>query len=355
MDEKQRITSALNEIMLKNKPRIVNELAKVKAAGNNVLSKVGKFDSRFNVESKEVGSLACGTSALTVNECDAVIPVQIEGILEKTPNLEYVKFRPTGRSAETWRDCLDSQHCMDPIKFSNTFFDLVESAFTETKKELNFTPTLRGRGTVAATIVYHFPGLYETSIDLVPIIVVDLEGGKSNDFLQDRTYQKLRDMDIELTAKNNESAGMGSRLSFSCFETDFIKKIAGSHHTFQKLLVIFKLIRRFYLAPKEERIFPEERSYTPILKSYHMKILLLHEYAEYPSPSPWTEEQLADRSLSILQRLIGYIQNQFLPHFILSSVNLFNYGIPGFLLTHDLVTNTVPFLEKMAKTNLLRL
>ncbi|XP_048776017.2 uncharacterized protein LOC125680455 [Ostrea edulis] len=310
MDVKQRISRALNEIMLKNKPQMVKELPKVKAAGENVLSKVGKLDARFNVESREVGSLACGTSALTVNECDAVIPVRIQGILKKTPNKEYVKLRPTGRSAETWRDCLDSRLYMDPVKFSDTFFNLVESAFTETKKELNFTPTLRGRGTVAATVVYHFPGLYETSIDLVPIIVVDLEGGKLNDFLNDPAYQTLRDMDIELTAKNNESAGIGWRLSFSCFETDLIKKISGSHHTFRKLLIVYKLIRRFYLAPKEERLFPENRSHTPILKSYHIKILLLHEYAEYRNPSSWTEEQLAGRFLSILERLKGGMLHQ---------------------------------------------
>lgn len=352
MADTTKLTAALNDFYINNvKVTHMSDFKTVVETSERILGQIEREDHRYKGTTEFVGSMASHASAIIVNECDFVFPVPIDGHAEKTENPVYVKFKLSPSARKVWRDCADCDGYLDPKLYSNTFYSLVKKIVDDEERTTGNHFRLDGKDTVASTI--HFSGM---SADLVSAVQC---GGQSEiwptpdwftpgrPWPSKETINMIEERGVELVAKPNYTSTDGDwqlsffwRVSFAHTETDLINDATSTLRTFKKLLMIMKAIRSLYLAPNNEDT-------TPILKSYQFKILLLYEAAEFSDQGFWTDEKLGERYLSVLKRFETCIRKKVLPHLFLPNVNLFNHGVPTYLLRQDILTKPLAFIQKI--------
>ncbi|CAC5386221.1 MB21D1 [Mytilus coruscus] len=301
-----------------------------------ILQKIQETSEMFKGEVVKVGSSASKVSAMFDDESDLLFPIYIEGQIEATEDPEYVKFKLLKRCVKIWEICSDNEY-LSPSKFSNHFYDLVNNCLEKLKPDGKIE--LEGKGTVAATLNCCHEK-FDFSVDLVP--AVRCKPWSTNPYwMTDKTRQwpprdilaSFIERGTELVSKSSRDGGNYWRLSFSHAETELVTSATLIFPTFGKLLVIWKTLRKLYFSP-------QSRHSTILFKSYHLKILLLHEAIDNPNKEAWENQNLALRFKLSLERLRQYIKAGFLPHLFIPTVNLFSNGTPYFVLNHKLFTTS---------------
>lgn len=316
-----------------------------------IFQSVSNLDQRFESKGGIVGYVGCHIPSINCSESDVLFPIEIDGDTISTDLPEYVKFKPSKTASETWSDCLDKNGCIDPKLLSEKFDILLEQSIS--KQEM-VPVTLTGKGSTATTIQFLDP-YNGVSIDVVLTIQCKKQSvlSRCNPFSKtkqhqiwpsDETLLKIQNRGIELVANTyGQNHGMW-RLSFSYAETKLLDNARDVFHIFGKLFVILKVLRILYLLPAEKR------NVVPKFKSYHLKVIMLHEALDYPNKSEWADDKLEERFTSLLNRLKNCLQVGNLPHFHLPGINLFVHGPPSFLLKHDIFEgNAMTYINRIVK------
>lgn len=314
-----------------------------------VLQKIQETSELFKGEVVKVGSSASKVSAMFDDESDVLFPISIEGLIEATKDPEFVKFKLMKRCVKIWEICSDNEY-LSPSKFSDKFYDLIKDCLEKMNPDGKIE--LEGKGTVAATLNCCHEK-FDFSVDLVP--AVRCKPWSTHPYwIQDKTRHwpprellaTIIERGTELVSKSSRDGGNNWRLSFSHTETELVTSAASVFPIFGKLLVIWKTLRKLYFSP-------QSRHCTVIFKSYHLKILLLHEAIDNQNKEAWENQNLGLRFKLSLERLRKHIETGFLPHLFIPTVNLFSNGIPHFVLNHGLFTtnNLADFVRNIQKTH----
>ncbi|XP_053391764.1 putative nucleotidyltransferase MAB21L1 [Mercenaria mercenaria] len=309
----------------------------------DVLDFVKTRDIRFSGTVHAVGSCSAGVS-VSANEADLLFMIDIDGTLRDCEELPgYAKYQLSCSSLEKWKDCTTSEGYMMSRKMASLFYHYVEEALKSdlltynlavSEDETSITPVVRltGIGTIATTVTVAYSTTDIIDIDLVvavsckglpPLATATWLQGKSS-WPNSKSVEKIKESGFQLVSKApyplSEDEGTTLwRISFSLAETillqDLDENIKAHGLCTKKCFVLMKFFRMGYLAPTE-------RNVTPILKSYYLKVLLLFECHEYPDPNFWTSDKLAERFLSMYQRLYTMIDDKRIPDFFMPAVNI---------------------------------
>lgn len=324
-------------------------LASAMKIADSLIGKIRNEDSRYHADMVSVGSMGAHVPSVNFSECDVLYPVSIDGFIEQTDNPEYVKFKLSESAKAVWSDCTDQNGYLDPQLFSSTFYSLVEQCLQSTvdsKTRVNLT----GRGTVAATIEFLCP-FVGVSVDVVVTVRCKVwphwakpEWFKDSERVWPKkgSIEAIEHRGIELVANHFGQEKGVWRLSFSFAETRLLDDCRALLPAFRKLLIIFKALRILHM------VKPSVGDASEMFKSYHFKVLMLHEAVEFPDSDQWSEDKLSERFLSVIEKLKRCIQEKHLKHLFLPPVNLFNYPAPAFLLQHELLRgDPIAFMEKV--------
>lgn len=322
-----------------------------------VVKKVGEIAPQFKPkELVLVGSSASDVSAIRAQEMDRLLLIDIKGKVENIDRLhEFAKLKVDSSVQAVWKECINEEGYLEPRKVSTMFKKIVDKAtrlvndeyqsgysgITDPANQIEI-----GDGcSVALAISGSFGpancAFGNTKCDLV--LEIDCEGippTRLASWLEnkDKKNEQWPAFETVETIRNGNGYGLvaktlhgGIKKHIDSYDASLLWQYSVSRAescllkncndqlTYKKLLVILKAVRTYEI--------PEKRlSETPVLSSYHMKTIFLHEAHAHPDPKDWHESKLAERFVSAFNRLLVNIKEGKLPHFFFPDVNLFKGG-----------------------------
>ena len=308
-------------------------LFQLRSIAYKVIKIIEEKDARFRGKLTDVGSLESRVYAMSVDECDILLVLEIAGKWvedDRYPN--YARFRTTD---ERLADCVTDECFLLPRKVADLFFGYVNE-IVKTGKFDELEVRVSGLGTVATTlstnIFEHQFTPFSVDIDIVVAIKCNgwpvqacapwLQLDTNTTWPNYDQVEHILSEGFQLVAKSH-GGGVATetlwRLSFATAESHLFEGIDSIDSSavlcHKKLLVILKCIRKLALSGLPET--------TPIITSYMLKTLLYHQCRLYPDPQNWTEENLGVRFCAAIEAFYDNIRQEVLPHFFVPATNLF--------------------------------
>ncbi|PFX14000.1 Cyclic GMP-AMP synthase [Stylophora pistillata] len=353
-DEVKEIEAAVRHLV----NEIAETIAEKEPLFNNTVLQSGSFYEDLKVEGpNEFDFMICLENLSQPDVCEVKeIPFRSVG----DPGYVHVQVRDSDLRLSWQRYVSKKKQNLKPKTMLEKFQTLVNYALAEKREHFheklskNFEAELRK---IPVTLKLIWNGTkytnYEISVDLV--LCIRMAGWPNDSDVRERynrshpSYEMIRQATQEgyhLIASCIGESGKPRpcwRLSFSRAEGILLRHLSETSQLVHKAAVkILKVLRKkneSQLCLYEEEVdFSDpdvafdylgvpECSYliTWAFHSYILKTMFLHEWFEYPEDSYWTQEKLARRVYSVLERIFKSLSKKDIRSFWLPEYKLFNF------------------------------